>query len=387
MARNSLAHLFTSQDSQGPAATGPSYRTYNSPQQYFNPIYDTVLQGRLPDALPNPGAAPSRNQAPQLSLGGVNTAMGSLQGNWDPLLNSWRGVKPQVNQTAPFSNMLQSQISSAGAGLMTHGVGAFLGGGYQPWARELGNDGEYRPAADSGQQWQQLRDLSAGLGFDARPYGNNNAALYDAMNNYTRDYYGVGGLEGWSGRPGAGRDSAARTLYRDDGTGMLNPVTAPRYYRNVNDDKPFIGRESLTALSMALPMFGGWAGMLGSGTAGTLSAGSGLGLTTGLGSAIGTGATNALVNAGMGAMMNGSGGQGFLGNVLGSLGGAAMGSITGGANNLGNLFNGANAGMSALNPMGYFNDTLRNTGLSNSPLGQGVRGMGGIGRLANLFRS
>jgi hypothetical protein len=362
-----------------------NYRTANSPTPYFDGIHNYTLGGKLPDALPQEQFG--RNMAPQLSLGGIDTTMNRVQDTWNPILNNVRGGGPRQVSQAPFSHSLQQQIQTAGAGGIQRGVSAFLGG-FQPWALENhGIDGGMREAADAPQQWQKLRDLAAGVGFDARPYGNDNMRLYDDMNNYTKDYYGVSGLQGWDpSMKGAGTNAAARTLYKSDPNGMLNPVSRPRYYQNVNDDKAFIGRESLAALSMALPMFGGWAGMLGQGAAGTLSAGSGLGLTTGLGSAIGTGATNALVNAGMGALTSGTGGQGFLTGLLGQGINAGLGSLTGGANNLGSLFNTANAGASTFNPMSAFRENLGRLGLGNSGVGAATRfGPQALRGLSSLF--
>lgn len=379
----SLYDMFSSGDSQNEfSRPGTGYYTANAPTSYLDTIHNYMLGGALPDALPQTGAAPSKNQAPNYSLGGVNTGM-TNSSNWNPLTNSFLGLQPQI-QPGAVDPALRQTLQSANAGGLQRGVSAFLGG-FQPWALENhGIDGGMQEAKDAPAQWQSLRDLAGGVGFNARPYGNNNMALYDAMNDYTKDYYNVAGLSGgWTG--GNLGNAAARTLYKDVGGGNLNPVSAPRRYTNVNDDKGFIGKESLTALSLALPMFGGWAGMLGSGTAGTLSAGSGLGLTTGMGSAIGTGATNMLVNAGMNAAMNGSGGQGFLGSLAGGLGGSALGSLTGSANNLGSLFDTAGAGASTLNPMGYFNSGMRNIGLGGSPLGQGMGLMNNYSRLANLW--
>jgi hypothetical protein len=230
-----------------------------------------------------------------------------------------------------------------------------------------------------------MASIASGLGAQAGQFSSI-GDMYNQLQRGLNDYYTVGGLTPAATAKNA--DMGQRALYRfNPEGGTLDAMTRPVNYSNRNDDKALIGRESLTALSMALPMFGGWAGMLGSGTAGTLSAGSGLGLTTGLGSAIGTGATNALVNAGMGALTSGSGGQGFLQGLASQGLGAGIGSLTGSANNLGSMFNTAGAGTSALNPMGYFNNALRSAGLGGSPIGQGTQLAGGLGRLANLWSS
>jgi hypothetical protein len=290
---------------------------------------------------------------------------------WDNLNQPLTG-----NFNSPVDAGLQSQIQSAGAGMANRGVGAFLGGGFSPYMSEFGS-------RERQQGWQQLRDLAAGLGFNTQGYGNTDTslnALFNDMNDATKDYWGISGLEGWSGNSGGGKDSAARTLYRDTG-GQLSPVTAPRYYRNVNDNKALISRDAITGLSMVLPAFGGWAGILGQGAGGTLSAGSGLGLTGGLTSALGTGATNALVNAGAATLSSGGDWRSGLGSLFGAGMGAGM------QGNLGSMFQNVGDIGANINPMSYFQQNLRNTGLSGSPLGQGQQLVGGVKNLANLFRN
>lgn len=381
-----LSDLWTSQDSQGPTYGPMNLGQARGP--YYDSIYNMQFNGALPDVLPNAGQNVGKNMAPNYTLGGINTAMTNAY-DTDSFGNVRQRPMQGNFQQAP-DEALRQTIQSANSGMINRGVGAFLGGGFQPWSlgSSPGMDGSSANyQSDAAQQWQQLGQLATGLGFDTSGYNTSTLRdLYNDMNDYTKDYYGVSGLaSGWG--PSQSGDMAARTLYKDDGTGTLRAVSQPRFYRNMNDDKAFIGRDSLTALSMVLPAFGGWAGLLGQGTAGTLSAGSGLGLTTGLGSTIGTGAANALVNAGMGALTNGSGGQGFLSGLFTQGLGAGLGSLTGGSNNLGSLFNTANAGSSALNPMGYFNTNMRNLGLGGSPLGTATQIPGGISRLQQLWGS
>lgn len=357
---------------------------------FYSSNYNQQYNGALPDFVQGAGGAPSKNLAPSYSTNGLNLNLTQVADPRQLGFAKPRQYSPGSYGTDPALNMT---INAAGSGGMSRGVQAFLGQGFQPWAvgSSPGMDGSSAGYEnDANLQWQQLENLGRGIGFDTSGYGTQNKPLeqmFNDMNNYTKDYYGVAGLQGWGGNQQgkAGQNSGARTLYKDDGQGQLRPVSDPVFYHNVNDDKGFIGKESLAAMSLALPMFGGWAGMLGAGTGGTLSAGSGLGLTTGLSGAIGSGATNALVNAGMGALTSGSGGKGFLGSLAGSLMGAGMGSVTGSSNNLSNLFNTTNPGASTLNPMGYFNNGLKNIGLGGSPLGQATQLAGGARTLSNLF--
>lgn len=373
-----------------PARTTPTGRDPYS-AGLVNPIYDLPYTGSLPTVNPNSSATP-------LSLGGVNTAFQSQRQRGNGVMDmrapinqqfySGLGLDPTLAAMSGYRNG-----SHAGEFRMNHGVDAFLGGygdaefggGY---TTNPGMDGEViRGGAGGG--IDALRRLAAQTGFtDAGRYADSEQgkrALFDDMNNHLRDYWGVSGKD-----PNAsyGDRAATRTLYRDNGSGQLQAVSNPRVYGKAPSDNGFIGRESLTALSMALPMFGGWAGMLGQGAAGTLSAGSGLGLTTGIGSAIGTGATNALLNAGMGALTSGTGGRGFLTGLLGQGINAGIGSLTGGPNNLGNMFNTTNPGASSFNPMSAFRENLGRIGLGNSPVGGVARfGPQAIRGLSSLFTS
>lgn len=347
---------------------------------YSDDVYNTQYTGALPNVMAGAGSAPSKNMAPTYGMGGLATSMARAGANpWENLNQPLTG-----NFNSPVDPALRSQIQSAGAGMANRGVQAFLGGGFQPYQREYGGtDAGMIAPPDAEAQWQQLRNLAGGLGFNTQGYGNSDQdlnALYNDMNQATKDYWGVSGLEGWTGNKGSGTNSAARTLYKDVG-GQLSPVTAPRYYRNVNDNKALISRDAITGLSMVMPAFGGWAGILGQGAGGTLSAGSGLGLTSGVSSAIGTGATNALVNAGAATLSNGGDWRSGLGSLFGAGIGAGM------QGNLGSMFQNVGDIGANINPMSYFQQSLRNTGLGGSPLGQSQQLVGGIRNLANLFRS
>lgn len=392
-----VANMYTSTASPAGSMFGTADSSYQPPRQTstldwgqgnnVNPIYDFAYTGALPTVDPN-------SKANQLGLGGVNTAFQPQRGQ-DYLSSMWQGNKPQqfYSGLAPnpvMQSMANYRNGSGGEFGLNHGVDAFLGGYTNA---EFGGGRQTNPGMD-GEIVREgaggidaLRQLAMQTGFkDANKYANSDAgkrALYDDMNDYLKDYWGVSGKDPLAKY---GDKAATRALYKDDGSGNLQAVSNPRVYGKAPKDNGFIGKESLTALSLALPMFGGWAGMLGSGTAGTLSANAGLGLTSGLGSTIGTGAANALVNAGMSSLMNGSGGQGFLGSLLTQGLGAGVNSIAGG-NGLSNMFNTANAGASSLNPMGYFQSGLGQIGLGGSPIGMAARAPGWASTLARLFSS
>lgn len=389
------ASLYSSNPAGGMFASADS--AYQAPQpvpamswgqeQMSNPIYDFAYTGALPTVDPN-------SKANTLGLGGVNTAFQTQRGQ-DSLSSMWNkpaqqfysglGVNPTLQTMANYRN------GSGGEFGMNHGVDAFLGGYTNA---EFGGGNTNNPgmdqtvSRDGAGGIDALRQLAIQTGFqDAGKYANSEQgkrALYDDMNEYLKDYWGVSGKDPLASY---GDRAATRALYRDDGSGNLQAVSNPRVYGKAPADNGFIGRESLTALSLALPMFGGWAGMLGQGAAGTLSAGSGLGLTTGLGGTIGTGAANALVNAGMGSLMNGGGGQGFLQSLLSQGLGAGVNSAMGGSG-LSNMFNTANPGASTFNPMSAFQQGLGRIGLGGSPVGMAGRyGPQALNGLSRLFSS
>jgi hypothetical protein len=368
----------------------PTGRSMASPYStgLVNSLYDLPYTGSLPTVDPNSKANP-------LGLGGVNTAFQTQRDRGNGIRDMSLPVNKQFYSGLAPDPTLSAMSkyrngSEAGEFMMNHGVDAFLGGYTNAEfgkgrMTSPGEDGER--IVDGAGGIDALRRLAMQTGYsDYGKYANSDQgkrALYDDLNTHLKDYWGVSGKDP---RASYGDKAATRALYKDDGTGQLQAVSNPRVFAKPAKDNGFIGREGLTALSMVLPMFGGWAGMLGQGAAGTLSAGSGLGLTTSLGGAIGTGATNALVNAGMGALTNGSGGQGFLTGLLGQGLNAGMGSITGGANNLSNLFNTANAGSSVFNPMSAFRENLGRIGLGNSSLGAASRfGPQAIRGLSALF--
>lgn len=394
-----LSYLWTSQDSQAPqgASSTPWWQTGNNtgagiqsvPGAFYSPIARTAFNG-LPNALPNQTRVGTMDQAQQFDAGGVDR--GIAQYNPNDVSRLWGGSSYQVNPLQGYNldPALQAQILAGDRGGINHGLSAFVGG-LNPntlFRPNYNSEGYEHPSdtAERNAQWQNISNLAQGLGIDPRSFGTKEN-MYNQMQRLTNDYYTVGGLtQATAGK--ANGDLAQRTLYRfNPQTGTLDAASRPVNYVDSNSDKGFIGRESLQALSMMLPAFGGWAGMLGNGVSGTLTAGGGLGLTSGLAGTIGTGATNLLTNAAMNSLVNGSGVQGLLGAAGQGLVGAGLNSAMGGSG-LSNLFNTANAGqVMNVNPMTYYTQGLSRLGLGGSPLGQGIQAANGLRTLANLFRS
>lgn len=358
-----------------------------------------LFSGGLPQPLTSGNDSsyrPDKHNAPVYSSAGVPTSMSTP---WTGM-NGVTAPGQQTQYTAnpgSMDSMLGATLSAGHAGNIDRGAAAFLGAGYNPWAKEITNSGDY--VSNPNQPLSALYDTARGLGMDTSKYstelggvdmrgnrltgssGQPDAVdLYNDLNNYARDYVSVGGLSnGWAGGPA---NNSSRTIYKDVG-GKLLPTTRPMFHMD-NVDNGLISRDAIQGMSLMLPAFGGWAGMLGNGAAGTLTANGGLGLTSGLSGTIGTGATNALVNAGMNGLINGNM-QGALGGLLQTGAGAGLSSITGGSG-LSNLFNTAGASSALnINPMSYYTSALRSSGLGGSPLGQGIQGLQGIRSLANLF--
>lgn len=297
------------------------------------------------------------------------------------------GITPQQTPGLDFDTApkeLQDFLGLGGMGQVGRGVNAFMGSqgnntvaSYNPINTTRGADGETIQTANS----QPLMDLAQRLGYQM-PQGFNpediqqTQSLYNGMNNELSDIYSIYGINQDAERL-TGKDRAStQTLYRQQGN-SLNPISpsnlsvAPK-----KGGSPWQEPEFLSALSVVLPAFGGWAGILGQGTAGTLTASGGLGLTGGLSSTIGSGLTNAAVNAGMNSMLTGSGIKGFGTSMLGSMAGAGVNSLMGG-NGLSNMFD-TSGGSAPLpnNPMGAFRGGMGALGLGGSALGMGLQGLG-----------
>lgn len=295
---------------------------------------------------------------------------------------------------------LQGMMAEKMYGRANAGVSAFLGDTYKlnNWDGQYGGEGQ-SGQIDNSMNIAALQQLAQQTGFNTNGYNmgqqtaNNQdydmsrggQALYADLNNYLKDYTSIQGLSSWTGNPNP--MAATKTMYKRDGNGQLVPVSAPQEYIqqkggawNNMKDTGFI-----SALSMLMPVFGGFGGIAGAGTTGTLTAGGGMGITNGLASTIGAGATNALVNAGASAALSGSGAKGFGMNLLGSLAGAGVNSATGG-NGLGKMFDTSTAGQSmAQNPMGNFSAAMGASGLGGSIFGKGMQAIGAGKNLAQLF--
>lgn len=354
---------------------------------------------------PNQGTDRSAPQAQQ-GLGQIFGA-GGMYGNLLGSGGTGGGVGPGVAPTYSANGLggntnaadpaLAQTLLAGNAGGLLNGINAFAGGGFMPYSSETTNNpGQYN-VTDNRWMLDQVADATGYQGDrnwynGATPYSSTGlSSLQDSLKNY----YGIAGMSnGWDGS--ANPRSSAMTLYqRDPSTNMLNPITAPRSYTSAENPgwAKGQGAETLTALSMMLPIFGGAGGLLGAGASGTLSAGAGLGATNALAGAIGTGATNALVNAGTQyALSGGAGGtQGLLGSLGGALLGAAGNSAFGNSGGLGSMFDGSGAASlgSTYNPMSGMNQIMNSTGLGGTMLG-GASGLfsalGGGGFNANTLQ-
>lgn len=280
----------------------------------------------LPQPLTTGGAGytPGRGNAPIYSSAGLS------QGSSRPYLGTYGVVQPGAMRNDSPANpgemdpALQMTMQAGGAGWMDRGATAFLGGGFNPWTQEFvgdnGGTGFVAPKhADA--QIDQLFELGAALGIDTSKYSrspgsidmrgnrassNDSMALFDAINDATKDYVSVGGLsQGWSGGPG---NTVARTIYREQ-DGRLLPVSRPQFHGN-NQDTGFFSDEFKDAvMTTILPAVGGWAGLVGQ--AGTAAAPY----------------INAAGNVAAGAARGGS--QGALGAAFSQLGGAVGGAAAG----------------------------------------------------------
>lgn len=297
------------------------------------------------------------------------------------------GITPQDSLGLDFDTApqeLQDFLRHEGMGQVARGVNAFMGSHgndntmtYNPVTTTRGQDGETIQSANSA----PLMNLARQLGYEM-PQGydpgdiQQTQSLYNSMNNSLSDIYSIYGINKDAARM-TGKDRAStQTLYQHQGN-SLNPISPSNL--SIAPDKggsPWQEPEFLSALSVILPAFGGWAGILGQGTAGTLTASGGLGLTGGLSSTIGTGLTNAAVNAGMNSMLTGSGIKGFGTSMLGSMAGAGVNSLMGGSG-LSGMFDTSNASAPLPNnPMGAFRGGLGGIGLGGSALGMGMQGLG-----------
>lgn len=295
--------------------------------------------------------------------------------------------------TASGRGALNMTLGAAGAGYRSaNGLAAFMPQGWNlgSLSGPGGMDGNQH--IDNGTAPQDIMGMARAMGFDTSKYNLQDSSdlisadydarsranglntprtsglgqLYNDMNAGELGRYStIGGLStGWGEDQDPAHRQAARTIYRDNGQGSLQPVHNSNFY-HAEENPGWVrgeGADTISALSMMMPAFGGWAGVLGNGAAGSLSAGSGLGLTSGLSSAIGTGATNALVGAGVSGL-TGGGWRGALNSLVGSGIGAGVNSAMGG-NGLSGMFDTAGSGAATpFSALGNFG------GLSNRFLG------------------
>lgn len=308
----------------------------------------------LPQPLTNgrdPNYRPGRWQAPVYSASGLSHIADTPYIGQAGVINPTT-VPRAFAPTNPGSMdpLLGMTLSAGDSGFMSRGALAFLGQGFNPWAKEnQGIDGNGTPAG-AGAELDTLFQLAHNLGIDTTKYertpgsmgirgersGSNDAmALFDEVNRRTRDYVSVGGLtQGWSGgNPG----TTSRTIYKEV-DGQLLPVSRPRYHQR-RTNNGLISRDAIAGMSLMLPAVGGWAGILGQGGAGTLNAGAGLGLTSSLpASAVNVG-VNSLIAGRLNPM-----------SLLGLVGGGGQ----------------------FQSPLSSFQGALGSTGLGRSELGRGT---------------
>lgn len=186
---------------------------------------------------------------------------------------------------------------------------------------------------------QSAIDQFKALGIDLPAQKKTMEDLYADLNKDLSNFQRIRGASaGWDGK--GNMRSTAETLYYQVEPGKWVPISNPVSGRKA-EHKGWAredGAELLTGLSMIMPAFGGWAGLLGHGASGTLSAGAGLGLTSGLGSVIGNGLANTLVNSVMNGVMTGGNPQSILAGLGMSTALQGAGGILGGKN-LGDIFN------------------------------------------------
>jgi hypothetical protein len=317
----------------------------------------------LPQPLTDggPGYRPNRYNAPVYSASGLSHIADTPYIGQAGAINPTTVPRPFAPQNpGSMDPVLGMTIKAGDSGFMSRGALAFLGQGFNPWAREV-NGAESSPSAEAGGQIDQLFQLANNLGIDTTKYsrepgsmgirgersGQRDAmALYDEVNRLARDYVSVGGLSsGWSG---GGPSAVARTIYKEV-DGKLLPVTRPQFHtRQTNNG--FISRDAIAGMSLMLPAVGGWAGILGQGGAGTLNAGAGLGLTSSL--------PASAVNIGVNTLLSGR----F--NPM-----SLLGLVGGGSSPY-------------QSPMTSFQGALGSTGLGRSELGRGTSLVRLLGALA-----
>lgn len=350
------------------------------------------------------------------------------------LPNTVNNKAPSYNLNDPTSTaFLQMGLSAMGAGRRLQGLAAFMpeSWGYQtPLPNSVdasGDTGVLDALNNNAMATSQLAQMANGLGLDLSKYNlngyiptsgkkaldiykNQGSILNGGTSNFSSSNYrgqssGLGELfldannelkdymklrtasAGWDNKNDP--RSMTEAIYKQTSPNVWQPVTDPKQWSNPEKGSwaQTDGAELLSALSMVMPAFGGWAGLLGNGVQGTLTAGGGLGLTSGLGSVIGNGLANTLVNTGVQSALGGGVNPT---NLLAGLGMSAAGSIASGQG-LGNMFNtnvptGPAAAPTSLGSLwnSGIGSAIRNTPFFRTEYG-GLANQG-LGALARLFK-
>ena len=349
------------------------------------------------------------------SMGGGTALPGQGMLTFSPTAVS--GGAPTYRSGDPASLMAAMGAGSMGAGWVRQGAAAFMPGDlnfsdmdWSPVTSQYGEGGQQESNLDEYNSYlrsfqRDLSNVANNFGYDISGYDLNDIGalggqradpryqsalrnsvsqtgreagtgnlqnLLDDLNTDLSGFYRMrGASSGWDGR-GDPR-STATTMYYRQPNGDMVPISESQFGRKpehqgwARED----GAELIRGLSMVMPAFGGWAGLLGSGTAGTVTGVTGgLGLTTGIPSAI--------VNAGMGAALGGgtNGLLGSLGGYLGGLGASELGLPTNLGSQLGRGL--TNYLTSQSGSRGSGNNGLQ--GLVSAALGaSGVGSVGGSG--------
>lgn len=218
--------------------------------------------------------------------------------------------------------LLSAQLQMGDRGGIQRGATGFLGAGFNPWTLETGpSEGEQRAPANQDANIDALFDLAGSLGIDTSGYsrsanpvgirgersgGRDTMALYDAVNDATKNYLSVDHMT-------PDGKSMERTMYMER-DGRLVPISSPTR-RSGRQDSAFFDdsfKEMVMTIGPALlGGFGGWAGLMGQ--AGTAAAPY----------------INAAGNAVVGGLRGGT--QGALSSLAGSAGGVAGGAAATGA--------------------------------------------------------
>src|ERR1700752_3380035 len=106
-------------------------------------LYSGMFGGGLPQPITQGGAGytPDKRNAPVYSSAGVPTGLNTP---WNAMSGVMRPGSMQGGTFNPGTAdpMLRATVQAGHAGGIDRGAAAFLGAGYNPWARETNNQGE-----------------------------------------------------------------------------------------------------------------------------------------------------------------------------------------------------------------------------------------------------